>query len=278
MATPTLSHHRLPGALGEILVDVRAGSRTSPQPAVLLIHGFKGFKDYAFIPVFADHLARAGFSAVTATVSGAGVDADGNFSYPERFAHNTYSRELDDLGVVVRAINAGELGFAVPTSLGILGHSRGGGIALLLANETPSVSAIVTWNAISTVRRHSDEELAAWQKLGRIHITHKRLRIKLPMDYEVVEDCLRHEHGRQDIRGAAQQLTRPWLQVHGREDETVPFHEGEALSTLGGGSHQFLAIAGGNHGFGTVHPWSGSTHQMDTVFAASSRFLGQHLP
>ena len=59
MATPTLSHHHLPGALGEILVDVRAGSRDRPQPAVLLIHGFKGFKDYAFLPILAEQLARA---------------------------------------------------------------------------------------------------------------------------------------------------------------------------------------------------------------------------
>ena len=112
MATPTLSHHALSGALGEILVDVRSTSRAAAQPAVLLHHGFKGFKDYAFLPIFAERLARAGFTAVTVSVSGAGVDADGNFTRLDRFANNTYSRELDDLGVVIRALLGGELGAA----------------------------------------------------------------------------------------------------------------------------------------------------------------------
>jgi len=107
VTTPTLSRHELPGALGEILVDVRAGSRGTPQPAVLLVHGFKGFKDYAFLPVFAERLARAGFVAITASVSGSGVDGDGAFTRLERFARNTYSRELDDLGTVVDAAGAG---------------------------------------------------------------------------------------------------------------------------------------------------------------------------
>jgi hypothetical protein len=40
MATPSLTRHRLPGALGEILIDVRAGGRGTPRPAVIVVHGF----------------------------------------------------------------------------------------------------------------------------------------------------------------------------------------------------------------------------------------------
>jgi len=47
VATPTLSTHVLPGALGEIFVDVRAAGRSQPRPAVVIVHGFKGFKDWA---------------------------------------------------------------------------------------------------------------------------------------------------------------------------------------------------------------------------------------
>src|SRR5690606_8169474 len=115
MATPTLTRHVLPGTLGDILVDVRTSSRSLPQPAVLLLHGFKGFKDYAFLPVYADRLARAGFTAVTITVSGAGVDPDNNFTRLERFARNGYTRELDDLVVVADALIGGELDTAPPS-------------------------------------------------------------------------------------------------------------------------------------------------------------------
>ncbi|HET9066492.1 MAG TPA: dienelactone hydrolase family protein [Gemmatimonadales bacterium] len=278
MATSTLSHHAIDGALGEILVDVRAGSRRVPQPAVLLVHGFKGFKDYAFLPVFAEQLARAGFVAITASVSGAGVDADGEFTRPDRFRRNTYTRELDDLHRVVGAVGRGELDVAPPMALGVVGHSRGGGMAILLASECPEVGAVVTWSAIGRARRHSEAQLTAWREAGSIEVPHARLGIRLPLDYEVAADCLAHESGRLDIAGAASMLGRPWLQVHGTLDETVPFEEAEALGRAGDASHHaFLAIEGAGHTYGAAHPWAGSTPALDQLFGATRSFLGSHL-
>ncbi len=277
MATPTLTQHTIPGALGEILIDVRAGSRAQAQPAVLLVHGFKGFKDYAFLPVFAERLARSGFVAVTTSVSGAGVDAEGEFSRLERFAVNTYSKELDDLGAVLRALGAGDLGVAAPTSLGVVGHSRGGGMALCLARETPAIRAVATWAAIGRARRHTDAELATWRAQGTIRILHQRLRIHLPLAFDVAEDCLAHEHGRLDIPMAVAELARPWLQVHGMADETVPFAEAKALRQVAGPGHISLMLEGADHTFGTSHPWAGPTPHMATVFDETARFLARHL-
>src|SRR5712691_1921649 len=121
MATATLSKHRLDGALGEILVDVRSGGRSSPRPAVVVLHGFKGFKDWGMFPPLAERLARAGFTAVTLNLSGSGVDDAGEFSLPERFAHNTFTAELTDLGRAVDALAQGELGVTPPSSLGLVG-------------------------------------------------------------------------------------------------------------------------------------------------------------
>jgi len=278
MATSTLTHHAIDGALGEILVDVRAGSRRVPQPAVLLLHGFKGFKDYAFLPVFAEQLARAGFGAITASVSGSGVDADGEFTRPERFRRNTYTRELEDLHRVVATLGRGDLGVAPPTALGVVGHSRGGGMAILLAAERPDVGAVVTWSAIGRARRHSEAQLAAWREAGSIEVPHARLGIRLPLDYEVAVDCLEHESGRLDIAGAAAALGRPWLQVHGTLDETVPFGEAEALGAAGDSLHHaFLAIEGAGHTYGAAHPWVGTTAALDQLFDATRSFLGRHL-
>lgn len=277
MATPTLSHHIVPGALGEILVDVRAASRGPGQPAVLVHHGFKGFKDYAFLPIFAERLARAGFTAVNLSVSGAGVDAAGNFTRLDRFASNTYSRELDDLGVVIRALCAGELGNAPPSSLGVVGHSRGGGMALCLARETAAIGAVATWAAIGQARRHNDAELAAWRKAGTVAILHQRLRIHLPLNFEVVEDCLLHEQGRFNIPEAAHSLGRPWLQVHGTADQTVKFSEAESLALAAGVGHQPLFLEGADHTFGTTHPWSGTTPDSERAFDATVRFFSRVL-
>lgn len=278
MATPSLTRHRLEGALGEILVDVRASQRNAPAPAVILHHGFKGFKDYAFLPPFADRLARAGFTSLTLSVSGSGVDDAGDFTRLDRFAAGTYSRELDDLGTVMRALRDGTLGTVPPSSIGIVGHSRGGGMALCLARENPDIAAVVTWAAIARARRHGDDELAAWRRIGTIEVLHQRTRQYLPLNFEVVEDCLAHEHGRLDIPAAAAAMERPWLQIHGTADETVPIAEAIELRNAARGSEfESHFIEGAGHTFGTKHPWAGSTPHADVVFDLTTRFLSRHL-
>lgn len=278
MATPLLTHHSLPGALGPILVDVRASTRDVAMPAVLIHHGFKGFKDYALLPPFAERLARAGFMAITASVSGSGVDASGEFTHLDRFAVNTYTRELDDLGVVIDALDRGVLGTARPTSIGVVGHSRGGGMALCLARETPRIGAVVTWAAIGTARRHTEQEVAAWRTAGTIEILNQRTRQYLPLDFEVVEDYLTHEHGRFNIPLAAATIARPWLLIHGTADETVPWSEARALAESATDPRsETLYLEGAGHTFGTVHPWAGPTADSERVFDATARFLSRHL-
>lgn len=259
-------------------MDVRSTSRGARQPAVLIHHGFKGFKDYAFIPPFAERLARGGFTAVTLSVSGAGVDEAGDFTRLDRFAHNTYSIELDDLGIVLRALMAGNLETERPSSLGVVGHSRGGGMALCLARETPAIGAVATWAGIGLARRHSDEELAAWKRAGTLRILHQRLKIHLPLHYDVADDCVRHEHGRLDIPEAARTLDRPWLLVHGTADQTVPLAEAESLAALMHGPMQrAVYLEHADHTFGAKHPWAGPTPDTERLFGETVAFLSRTL-
>jgi dienelactone hydrolase len=277
MATPVLTHHTLPGALGPVLIDVRTSSRTARQPTVLIMHGFKGFKDYAFLPPMAERLARAGFTAVSISVSGSGVDEHGDFAFPERFARNSYTREMGDIEMVIRALMAGELGTAPPTSLGIIGHSRGGGVALCVARETPAITAVVTWAPIATIRRYSDAAVEMWRKLGRIEIENTRTHQMLPMDYEIVEDALAHAD-RFDIRAAAARLDRPWLLAHALNDETVPVVEARELAALATDSRfEALFIESGGHTFGARHPWTGPTRETEQLFGSTVKFFTRHL-
>jgi dienelactone hydrolase len=241
------------------------------------MHGFKGFKDYAFLPPMAERLARAGFTAVNITVSGAGVDENSEFTFLDRFARNTYTREMDDIGTVIRALMAGELGTATPTSLGVIGHSRGGGVVLCVASETPAISAVATWAPIATVRRYSDAAVEAWRKRGRIEVENSRTHQMLPMDYEIVADVLAHSD-RFDIRRAAAALDRPWLLAHALNDETVPVAEARELAALATDSRfESLFTGSGGHTFGARHPWAGPTVETEQLFGATVKFLTRHL-
>lgn len=277
MATPILISHELPGALGPILVDVRTSSRDASMPAVVVLHGFKGFKDFALIGAIGPVLARAGFTAVNLTVSGAGVDAAGEFVHLDRFARHTYTREFADIEGVLAELAAGRLGVRPPSSIGMIGHSRGGGVALCIARETPSIAALVTWAAMSTIVRYTPEQVAAWRAAGTLDVLHARTGQRLPMAYEIVEDALANAD-RFDILRAAREITIPWLLVHGTDDETIPLGEAEALARLATTpGFESLFLAGANHTFGTRHPWSGATAASDALFNATVRFLSRHL-
>jgi len=278
LATPTLTRHTLPGSLGDILVDVRGGGRSSARPAVVVLHGFKGFKDWGMFPVFSERLARAGVTAVTPNLSGSGVDDHGTFSLPERFAHNTFSAELDDLGRVVDALVAGGLGVLPPTAVGIVGHSRGGGIAVLQTARDRRVRSLVTWAAISSVERWAPAEQHEWRARGVKDIVNARTGERLPLSTDVLDDVGRNAGGSLDILGAAARVSVPWLIVHGGADEAVSPLEGEALK---GASPRdttvLLAVEDAGHTFGAAHPWRGSTPELDRVFDASLGHLASSL-
>jgi dienelactone hydrolase len=276
MATPTLTKHSLAGALGPILVDVRAAGRDIPRPAVVIVHGFKGFKDWGMFPRFADRLALAGFAAVSFNLSGSGVDDAGDFSSPDRFGHNTFSAELDDLTRVTEALLHGELAMAQPSSLGLVGHSRGGGIAILQTARDPRVQALVTWAAISRVERWLPDQRAAWRASGRTEIQNARTGQVLPLYTDVLDD-IEHNAETLDIEAAAALVSVPWLIIHGRKDESVGFAEAEALKDASQPGAQLLAIDGGTHTFGATHPWTSATPQIESVFDASFEWLAAHL-
>jgi pimeloyl-ACP methyl ester carboxylesterase len=117
----------------------------SPDRAIVVCHGFKGFKDWGFFPHVGRHLAeRLGCLTVTFNFTGSGVGADlENFTEPEAFARNTFSNELADLSAVLVGLEVGELGeveHEPVARIGVLGHSRGG-VAAILSGELPAVRA-----------------------------------------------------------------------------------------------------------------------------------------
>jgi alpha-beta hydrolase superfamily lysophospholipase len=277
MATPSLTKHEISGVLGPIRVDVRAAGRDMPRPAVVIVHGFKGFKDWGMFPPLADRLARAGFVAVSFNMSGSGVDDEGNFTFPERFGHDTFSAALEDVESVINTLVAGSLEVAPPSSIGLLGHSRGGGIAILETARDDRVTALVTWASVSTVHRWPAAVVAEWRRTGRHDVVNARTGEVLPLYTDVLDDNEANaDH--LDILAAASRITAPWLLVHGEADEAVSLEEGQRLAALvrhPASRHEW--IAGGGHTFGARHPWAGSTPDLERAFAASVAWFARYL-
>lgn len=278
MATPTLTRHSVSGVLGPVLVDVRSGGRTSPRPAIVVVHGFKGFKDWGMFPPAAERLAQAGFTVVTFNLSGSGVDEHGDFRFADRFARNTYSAELDDVGRVIAALERGDLGTAAPSSLGLLGHSRGGGVAVLHAAGDPRVRAVVTWSAIAGIDRWPASTRDEWRRRGTLDIVNARTGQVLPLHTDLLDEIEAHAAGRLDVVAAAARVVAPWLIVHGANDETVAFADAERLAGASAAPvTELLRVDGAGHTFGAVHPWEGMPPPLDGVLRATTTWFARHL-
>lgn len=275
MSTPRLASVRLVGADGGPLrLDVRTAARPGEaRPAVVICHGFKGFKDWGFFPRAAERLALAGFTAISYNTSGSGVGEDGEtFDELERWGRQTHTGDLADLSAVVDYALAEGSPF-----VGLLGHSRGGGSAVLHAARDPRVTSLVTWAAVSSFDRWSEDDLRRWRRDGKLNVVNLRTGQVLPMFLDALDD-LEENRDQLDILAAAAHVAVPWLIVHGTEDESVPVEEALALEQASGSQRtEVLRVEGGSHTFGVRHPWAGSTPEFELVLQRTVEFFGAAL-
>ena len=230
-------------------------SARAPLPHVVVIHGFKGFMSWGFFPDLARAIARAGWVAVRFDMSGSGVGEDlESFTEREAFARNTISRELEDLERV-RAWIRDEAPAGIDRERSALvGHSRGGGIALLHGAEHRELASIVAWAAIDDVDRFDEATKALWRERGSILIHNARTGDDLPLGLDLLRD-VEANRARFDVEAACRRLRVPTLLVHGELDEVVPLAGHARLArALDPDLHASLTIPATGHTFGVGHP------------------------
>jgi len=261
--------------------DVRWMAAREPRPAVVVCHGFKGFRRWGFFPYAGERLAAAGWVSVCFDFAGAGVGPDSDvFDDLDAFARDTVSQQLGDLGCVLDGLVAGTLQGAPAVDaarLGVLGHSRGGAIAILRAHDDARVRAVATWAAISTYDRWTDAERAAWRAHGAMEFLNARTGQTMRVDAGFLDDLDAHREAF-DVLRAASELRAPLLLVHGDADTSVPVGEARDLYAAAGPSRAALAIVpGAEHTFGAVHPWRGTTPHLEAALDRTLAWFDEHL-
>ncbi len=255
--------------------DVRYPADGDPSSAVVICHGFKGFRGWGFFPPLARALARRGHAAISFDFTRNGVGDDGvDFSALERFAENTHSRNLEEIGAVIDAVTGGSLLPRPPERIGLFGHSRGGGEAVLAAASDARVDALVTWAAIATVHRWPEETLARWRRGETVTIANSRTGQRMPMAPSYLQDLELHRE-RLDIARAAARVRIPWLIVHGERDGSVPPDDARALFAAAGRRAELLLVEGGDHTFGASHPFAGSPPALRVAARATAEWFDQ---
>jgi len=220
-----------------------------PRSLVIVVHGFKGFMDWGFFPWLAEQLCEHELAVCRFNMSRCGVGGRGeNFDRLDLFEHDTYSAQLADL----RAVSAycRSQFPSLPTFL--LGHSRGGGVALLGADQVSDLCGVITWSAISRVDRWDDATKQQWRRDGFLDVMNARTKQVMRMSSRMLDDIDANRE-RLDIGAAVERLKVPLFVVHGARDESVPVAESEVIA-----SHAIdvsrMIIDSATHTFNAIHP------------------------
>lgn len=260
---------------------LHASARSGPRPTIVICHGFKGFMEWGFFPALAELLAERGFTVVRFNFTGNGMQPrDELVTDHEAFQTATFSQDLEDLLSLLRALGDSVApGLVNPDRLGLFGHSRGGGTAVLAAAHPTWVDrlgALVTWSAVSTFDRLGTTEKLVWRQKGLIPMVNARTGQELFLDRIVLDD-LESRREELDILAAANRRLAPWLLIHGEEDETVPVAEARTLAEHAGGKGVLLEIPEASHTLGTTHPFAGPTPQLIEALNATQSWFREHL-
>jgi pimeloyl-ACP methyl ester carboxylesterase len=242
-----------------IITDVFYKETHQPKQIVLFCHGYKGFKDWGAWNIMAEAFANAGFFFIKFNFSHNGGTAKSPIDFPdlEAFGNNNYTKELDDLETVIDWIS-NNLDFKKEVNkdiISLIGHSRGGGIVLLKANEDVRVKKIISLAGVCDFEKRTATigDLEQWKKDGVKYILNGRTKQQMPHFYQFYEDFTKNKE-RFNVKKATENLEIPYLIIHGDADTSVLIEEAESLHKWNSKS-EYQIIENANHVFNTSHPW-----------------------
>lgn len=236
----------------ESLVDLTVPSNFN-EKLIVFIHGYMGYKDWGcwhLVEQFYTGLGF-GFCKYNASHNGGTVEKPIDFSDLKAFGENNYSKELFDLQQILNWL---ETQFSALPDIYLIGHSRGGGIALLTAKDS-RVKKIATWAAICDIEKRFPEgkQLQVWKTQGTRYVENGRTLQKMPNYYSQYEDFEANKDAL-NIEKACVNSTKTTFVVHGDQDTSVELEEGRNIATWL--KTRLFEIEDANHTFGATQPWT----------------------
>lgn len=254
--------------------DLRHAPGMTGAPVLVICHGFTAHKDWGPFPHIGRSLAGLGFVTAVFNFSHNGIGGNfRRFTEAEKFARNTIGKEREDVRALVDAVASGRLapGVADPAKIGLIGHSRGGGVALLAARDDARIRGVAVWSSVSTFHRYTAHQREIWEHQGFLPVTIRGARTSLRFDLSVLRD-LEANREAYDLRKAVRELRVPLLLVHGTTDVAVKQAEAEELYAAADRSRtELLLLEGAGHTFGATHPF----HVDNTTIARVIEYTGR---
>lgn len=244
------------------LADAYYPETENKIPLVILVHGYKGYKDWGCWNLMAERFAEAGFYFVKFNFShnGTTVENPDEFADLEAFGNNNYSKELSDLSFVIDYFsNESKVD---KNKIVLIGHSRGGGISIVKTAEDSRIHGLITLASVDSLERFpKNEVLENWKKEGVYFVENGRTRQQMPHYYQFFEDYENNLH-RLDVERSMEMAKAHVFVVHGSSDESVLPKNADHLHLLNPNSELFL-VENANHTFGAKEPWEETSMPYD---------------
>lgn len=219
---------------------------------IIFIHGYMGFKDWGCWSLVEKYFTEHNYAFLKYNVSHNGTTTDNTLEFTDlnAFSTNTYTKELEDLEEILHLVTTK---FNKIPDIFLIGHSRGGGIALLSSSH-PLVRKVSSWAGISNIhsRFPNGAELDEWKAKGTRFQKNSRTNQEMPLHYSQYEDFLLNEE-KLNIQKFCDSATIPLQIIHGDSDTSVSIDEGIELAQWS--ESELQVIKGANHTFGSEHPW-----------------------
>jgi pimeloyl-ACP methyl ester carboxylesterase len=237
--------------------------QSNAVPLLVVLHGFKGFRNYSFLPWVAQYAASHGMAVLRICFSLNGMrNTSWLVQSTEDFARNTISRECDDAADVLAALTSESIFDGLRSvwdgTVSLLGHSRGGGIAMiagkeLLASHPAVLRKVAVWNSVGTWNRWTPRQAEAWKAAGTFEMQNQRTLQTLNMHSSYLED-IENNSARLDLITASKALDGRLRFVHAQHDLTVPLREIEEVAHSSSAIDALRIIQNTTHTFGMEHP------------------------
>lgn len=248
-------------------------------PCLIYVHGFKGFKDWGFVPYLGKYFAEKGYFVITFNFSHNGVgESLTEFDELDKFAKNTFTLEISELNKIIDAYLDNFFNGKSGAGIGLIGHSRGGAIALLTAARRSEVNTVAGWASVANLYRFSERQKEEWKEKGVFEVLNTRTNQLMPLNVTLLFDIEENSNGLLNIENAVRNLNRPLLIAHGEQDLAVPVEEAEQLYDWSDKDKTTLfKIPSTGHTFDCAHPFEGSNNKFDSLLEKTKEFFNQNL-
>ena len=200
------------------------------------------------------------------------------FTELDKFAENTFSLEISELSELIEAYKSNFFGESINQSLGLLGHSRGGGISILTSKQVNDIKATAVWASVSNFDRYSNRQKEVWRKKGVFEVLNTRTKQVMRLNVSLLDDLEKNKSTTLNIENAVKNLNKPLFIAHGEQDLAVPLSEAEVLySWSNKDMTEFYRIPSTGHTFDAKHPFEGSNPGLDSLLEKTGNFFKNNL-